>query len=57
MAVLCRSISISISIVPSVSTVHIEVVPTETHTLSFEGYELALHLNPALVELELAGLH
>lgn len=57
MAVLCRSISISISIVPSVSTVDREVVPTETHTLSFEGYELALHLNPALVELELAGLH
>lgn len=34
-----------------------EVVPNETHILSFEGYELALHLKPTRVELELAGLH
>lgn len=44
-------------LVLSVSKVDVKVEPTETHTLSFEGYELALHLNPALVELELAGLH
>lgn len=44
-----------ISIVLSVSIIKVE--PMETHTLSFEGFELALHLNPALVELELAGLH
>lgn len=47
--------SISMSIVLSVSTVDKE--RTETHTFSFEGHELGLHLNPALVELELAGLH
>lgn len=40
-----------------VSITDVQAVPIETHTSSFDGNELALHLNPAGFELELPGLH